>query len=52
MDKTFGGTVAAKYLLNRNLSADLSYNYQSRDANYLFSSYEAHQIMLNLRYQL
>ncbi len=50
-DKVYGGTVAAKYLLNRNLSTDLSYNYQSRDVNYLFSNYEVHQVMLNLRGQ-
>lgn len=48
-DKVYGGNVAAKYLLNRNLSAALSYNYQNRDVNYLFSNYEVHQVMLNLR---
>lgn len=48
-DKVYGGNVAAKYLLNRNLSAALSYTYQSRDVNYLFSNYEVHQVMLNLR---
>lgn len=50
-DKMYGGNVAAKYLLNRNLSTDLAYNYQNRDANYIFSNYEVHQIMLNLRGQ-
>lgn len=50
-DKNYGGAVAAKYLLNRNLSTDVSYNYQSRDTNYLFSNYEVHQVMLNLRGQ-
>lgn len=50
-ENVYGGTVAAKYLLNRNLSTDLAYNYQSRDTNYLFSNYEVHQVMLNLRGQ-
>jgi hypothetical protein len=50
-DKVYGGNVAAKYLLNRNLSTDLSYNYQSRDVNYILSDYEVHQVMLNLRGQ-
>jgi len=50
-DKVYGGNVAAKYLLNRNLSTDLAYNYQSRDVNYVFSNYEVHQVMLNLRGQ-
>ncbi len=48
-DKVYGGNVSAKYLLNRNLSTALSYTYQSRDVNYLFSNYEVHQVMLNLR---
>lgn len=48
-DKIYGGNVAAKYLLNRNLSAALSYTYQNRDVNYLFSNYEVNQVMLNLR---
>ncbi len=50
-DKIYGGHLGAKYLLNRNLSTDLSYNYQSRDVNYSFSNYEVHQVMLNLRGQ-
>jgi hypothetical protein len=48
-DKIYGGNVSAKYLLNRNLSAALSYNYQNRDVNYVLSDYEVHQVMLNLR---
>lgn len=48
-DKVYGGNVAAKYLLNRNLSASLAYTYQSRDVNYLFSNYEVHQVMLGFR---
>ncbi|MDP1665727.1 MAG: outer membrane beta-barrel protein [Methylobacter sp.] len=48
-DKIYGANVSAKYLLNRNLSTVLSYTYQSRDVNYLFSNYEVHQVMLNLR---
>ena len=48
-DKVYGGNVSAKYMLNRNLSAALLYTYQSRDVNYLFSDYEVHQVMLNLR---
>lgn len=50
-DKNYGGSVGAKYLLNRNLSTDLSYSYQSRDVNYLFSNYEVNQVMLNFRGQ-
>lgn len=48
-DKIYAGNLSAKYLLNRNLSTALSYTYQSRDVNYLFSNYEVHQVMLNLR---
>lgn len=48
-DNVYIGTVGVKYLLNRNLSTALSYNYQSRDVNYQFSNYEVHQVMLNLR---
>lgn len=48
-DKVYGGNVSAKYMLNRNLSTALSYTYQNRDVNYLFSNYEVHQVMLNLR---
>lgn len=50
-DHIYGGNVGVKYLLNRNLSADLSYTYQNRDANYVFSNYEVNQVMLNLRGQ-
>lgn len=50
-EQVYMGNVGAKYVLNRNLSADLSYTYQSRDVNYLFSNYEVHLVMLNLRGQ-
>jgi len=50
-DNVYGGLASAKYLLNRNLSADLSYAYQTRDTNYVYSNYDVHQVMLNLKGQ-
>ena len=51
VDNIYGGTVAAKYLFNRNFSTDLGYTYQNRDTNYAYSNYQVHQVMLNLRGQ-
>ena len=50
-DVMYGGLASAKYLINRNLSTDVSYTYSSRDSNYLYSNYEVNQLMLNLRGQ-
>lgn len=50
-DAYYGGTAGAKYLLNRNLSTDLSYSYSTRDSNYINSNYILNQVMLNLRGQ-
>ena len=41
----------SRYLINKNISTDLSYSYQMRDSNYQGSSYEASIIMLNLNGQ-
>jgi hypothetical protein len=47
-EDVYGGNVGVKYLLNSNLSTDLSYKYQSRDVNYVDTNYEVHEVMLNL----
>lgn len=47
-DNLYGATAAVKYLLNRNFSADLTYMFQNRDSNYIFSDYEVHQVMFNV----
>lgn len=52
-EQLYGGNIGAKYLLNRNLATDLTYQYQNRDVNaaYTGNNYDVHQIMLNLRGQ-
>ncbi len=50
-DNMYGANVGAKYLFNRYLSTDLSYTYQNRASNYLNSSYQVNQVMLNIRGQ-
>lgn len=46
-EDVYGANAGVKYLLNRNFSTDLSYRYQNRDVNYLFTDYEVHEVMLN-----
>ena len=50
-DLYYGGSASTKYLLNRNLSTNLTYNYSTRDSNYVNSSFVVNQLMLNLRGQ-
>jgi hypothetical protein len=51
IDNIYGGTVGAKYLLNRNFSTNLAYTYANRDTNYLYNNYQVNQVMLNFRGQ-
>ena len=51
VDNQYGGSLGAQYLLNRYLNTDLTYTYQSRASNYNTTTYDAYQIMLNLRGQ-
>ncbi len=48
----YGANFAVKYLLNRNFSLGLNYNYDTREVNYTASDYEAHSVMLNINAQL
>jgi hypothetical protein len=41
----------SRYLINKNISTDLSYSYQMRASNYEGSNYEASIIMLNINGQ-
>ena len=50
-DMMYGGTASAKYLLNRNVSTDITYTYSTRDSNYAYSSFVMNQLMLNLKGQ-
>jgi len=51
-DDTFDGTVGASYLITRNLSVDLDYDYTNRDSDVDNGEFTRNVIMLGLRAQL
>lgn len=46
-EDVYGAKAGVKYLLNNHFSTDLTYRFQNRDTNYLFTNYEVHEVMLN-----
>ncbi len=52
IDNIFGVNTGVRYLLNRNFSMELSYEYESRDVNYILQDYDAHSVMLSITGQI
>lgn len=52
LEDIYGGNVGVKYLLNRHFQLALNYSYNNRDANYIRSDYEVHQIMFTITGQI
>lgn len=50
-DNTSMVSFRTRYLINKNISTDLSYGYQMRDSNYQGSGYDASITMLNINGQ-
>lgn len=48
-DDVYGAGVDATYLINRNFSANLGYEFESRESNAIGSDYDANTILLTLR---
>lgn len=46
-EDVYGAKAGVKYLLDNHFSTDLTYRFQNRDTNYLFTNYEVHEVMLN-----
>mgnify|MGYP003673920477 FL=1 len=51
-DDYLNAGIGAKYMLNRNFSLVLDYDYEERDSNVAGSDYETNKILLRLRAQL
>jgi hypothetical protein len=47
-DNNYSTDVGAKYMLNRNFSADMSYRYQNRTSNYTYNGYDVNAVYFNL----
>lgn len=52
LENVYGANVGVKYLINRYCNMGLSYEYESRDVNYILSDYDVHHVMLNLMVQI
>lgn len=52
LEDVYGADVGVKYLVNRYFNMSLTYEYESRDVNYILSDYKVHHVMFNLMAQI